>query len=173
MRLRERLADRAEELVRHPRRVRIRQFLFGDPLVGGAVGILSWGLARLVHFPNPPFDLVLMILVIVGVLTLSGLGTRRLEEPVGDLTNRGMTRVYGLPWVPFQLRTRLYWDWEPWRSSFIVTFMHVALDGISSTNVGLPMIVDSSLITGVVMGAVVALVRDLLSRDSWTNPLGP
>ena len=104
MKLRNRLADGAEELIRHRRRIQIRQFLVGDPLIGAFVGVLSWGLAQLVSLLDTPYDIVSTIVVVVVMLAFSGFATGRLDEPVGDLANRGMTRVYGLPWIPFQFR---------------------------------------------------------------------
>ena len=112
-----------------------------------------------------------MIVAVIVVINLTGFGSRRLDEPAGDLANRGMTRVYGLPWIPFQFRQRLSSDWEPWRTSFVVTFLYVALDATSTTAVRLPMLLDSSIVMGVVLGAGVAVVKDLLSRDSWRNLL--
>ena len=172
MRLMNRLADGAEDFLRHRRRVQIRQFIVGDPLIGGLVGILACGLANLISLLAIPYDVVVTILVLVAMLALTGLATKRMDEPVGDLHNRGMTRVYGWPWIPFQLRNRLSWDWEPWRSAFLVAFVYLALDGIVSTDAGLPMLVDSSIITGVVLGAGVALLKELTSRDSWRNLIG-
>ena len=107
MRIRDRLADGAEEFIRHRRRIRVRQFLVGDPLLGGFVGLLGYGLARLVSLLSSPIDLAGVILVVVGMLALFGFSARRPEELVGDSVNRGMTRVYGFPWIPFQFRPKL------------------------------------------------------------------
>lgn len=158
MRLRERLADTTEELIRHPRRMRIRQFLFGDPLIGGTVGVLTWALAQIISYFPSVYDSVAMIVVVVVAINLTGFGNRRLDEPVGDLANRGMARVYGLPWIPFQFRHRLSSDWEPWRTSFLATFLYMAVDATSATAMRLPMLLDSSIVMGVVLGAGVAVI---------------
>lgn len=151
--------------------MRIRQFLFGDPLIGGTVGVLTWALAQIISYFPSVYDSVAMIVVVVVAINLTGFGNRRLDEPVGDLANRGMTRVCGLPWIPFQFRRRLSSDWEPWRTSFLATFLYMAVDATSATAIRLPMLLDSSIVIGVVLGAGVAVVKDLLSRDSWQNLL--
>ena len=171
MKLRERLADGTEELIRHRRRTQARKVLFGDPLIGGIVGVLSWGLAQIVSYFPPTYGLIATIVAVVVVLALTGLGNRRLEEPVGDLANRGMTRVYGMPWIPFQFRQRLSWDWEPWRTAFMVTFLYLALDAILSATLELPMLLDLSIVMGLVLGSGVAIAKDLSSRDTWRNLL--
>ena len=171
MRIRNRLADGAEEIIRHPRRTRIRQFLVGCPLIGGFVGFLAYVAAWLVSLLASPYDLGGVILVVVGMLALFGFSARSPEELVSDSVNRGMARVYAFPWIPFQLRPRFQWDAEPWRSAFIATFMFLALDSIPSTDVDLPMLVGSSLITGLAMGAILAVLKDSSSKQSWRDLL--
>lgn len=172
MKIRDRLADRAEDLIRHRQRNRIVQFLVGDPFIGGIVGFLGFALAWLTSLLPSPYDLSGVIFVVVGMLALFGFGARRPEELVGDSVNRGMTRVYGMPWIPFQFRPRFQWDGEPWRSAFVATYMFVSLDSVSSVNVDLPMLMDSRIITGVLGGAVVALLKDFSSKNSWRELLG-
>ena len=171
MKLRDRLADRAEDTIRHRRRNHVVFLLVGCPLIGGFAGLCGYGLALLISLAPSPYDLVGMIFVVVVMLALFGFGARRPEELVSDSVNRGMTRVYGLPWIPYQFRPRTHWDGEPWRSALIAAFMFLALDSISSTNVDLPLLMGSRLATGVVIGAVVALLKHCSSKETWRNLL--
>ena len=140
-------------------------------MIGGVAGLVGYSLALLVSVAPSPYDLGGIVFVVVVMLALFGFSTRRPEELLSDSVNRGMTRIYGIPWIPYQFRPRYHWDGEPWRSAFIATFMFLALDSIPSTNVDLPMLMGSSLVTGVVMGAVVAILKDCSSKDSWKGLL--
>ncbi len=164
-----RLADGTEEIIRDPRGYSIKMFLIGCPLVGGTYGLVGWLLGWSVSFFPMPFDSLATIALVAAILALTGLVTRQLDEPVGDLANRGLTRVYGAPWIPFHLRQRLTYDWEPWRTAFLVSFLYISMDGIMSPTSFLPMIPGWSIWTGVVLGSGSAILRYLLSRDFRRN----
>jgi hypothetical protein len=172
MMLQSRLADGAEETVRDLQRFQIRQIIVGDPLIGGMFGLFGCGLAWTVSKVSSPYDLGLMVLLVAGMLALFDLGGKRLDEPVGDLANRGLTRVFGFPWVPFQFRRSLHWNWEPWRTPLITSFLVFVLVLGTSVDVEFPMLMGSPWITSIGLGAGLALVKDLSSRDTRKRLMG-
>lgn len=172
MMLSNRLADGSEATLRDLQRSQIRQFTVGDPLIGSMFGLLGFGLAWTVSKADSPYDLWAMVLVVVGMLALFDFVGKRLDEPVGDLANRALTRIFGFPWVPFQFRRSFNWNWEPWSTPFIASFLVFVLAMGPSANVEFPMLMGSGWITSIVMGAVLALVKDLSSKDSRTRLMG-
>ena len=164
-----RLADHVERLVRDRRRGQIIQLLTGDPLIGALVGLGSAGLVFLACLAPTPYEFIISALIIAVALVGFDSLSKKSEEPVGDLVNRGFTRVFAFPWIPHRDRPRVDLAFEPWRTTAIVALFLLTVDRSAATDLAVWMWWSNLpwLAKGAVLGAGTALVKSLFRSATW------
>ena len=161
-----RIVDGAESIIRNPDRAHIRHLLLGCPLNGGAIGLLAYGCTKLFSLAPGSYEQIAAILLIPVALVMFDRGSRRMREPVGDWTNRGLTRVFNFPWIPAHLRPAIDVNWEPWRTTLIVSLLLLTFPDSLSPIVSLPTTLPGQLFASVALGALIAVSRALLSKQT-------
>lgn len=162
-----RLADGTEDRVRNLQRTAIIQTLIGCPLIGAAIGVVTNGIAFLVCMAPTPYEYLVLALLVAIFLQIFDSLSKITEEPAGDLLIRAFTRIFGTRWIPFQERPRMYINGEPWRTPLILCLMLLTVANSSATTSDLPILINGNWVTGVVLGAAIATLRYLLSKETW------
>ena len=167
--IRSRLADSVEAMVRNRRRQQIIYLMTGVPLIGVLVGLVTAGLTFLACLAPTPYEFIIAGSIIAVALVVSDGLVMKLEEPVGDLVNRGFTRVFRFTWIPHPNRPRVHLVFEPWRTTVVLSLFWLTIDRSTSTDLELWMWWSSLswLAKGAALGVGVALVKSLFQLTTW------
>ena len=171
MRLRERLADGAEHIVRRPRVAQVRQLLVGYPLIGAVLGVAANGVAHLVCRTPTPVEFVIATFLVVVAPQVFDKIVKTFEEPIGDLVNRALTRVFNFPWIPFESRPRLVSDLEPHQTTVMACILLLTVANSEATSISLFIWGSSTWIPSLICGAAIMVLRGLAMKQTWDQLL--
>lgn len=169
--IRSALADTAERTTRHRQRMTVRQVLIGNPLMGAMYGLASNASAWAICFTPTPVEFVTAAGLTAMTPIACDLLSNRVAPDVGDASNRGLTRVFGIRWLPSHQRPSIHWDGEPWRTTVIVMLVLSTVANSESTGGIVPLIAGSTWLTSFAAGAIVASVRGLATKQTWEGLL--
>ena len=165
--IRNAIVDSTETTLRDLRRSEIGQLLVGQPLLGATIGILANALGLLITRLPTPYEFLAAIALVATSLWLFQSLTNRLEEPVGDVVNRALTRIVGLPWIPFRFRPKLLQTSEPWQTTLVVSILLWTVAHSSSTTIDFPRLIDQAWLPSALTGGTIAVIRALMSKKTW------
>ena len=166
MRINERIVDQTETFIRDPRGPYLKHLLLGCPITGIVIGIMAYGVTELLSLVLGFYAQLGAILLVPMALILCDRGTRRIREPVGDWTNRGLTRVFNFPWIPNHLRPVIDVSWEPWRTAGIVSLLLLSFPESLSPIITLPTTISGQILASAALGALITFVRGLMSKET-------
>ena len=164
--IRSALADTAERDLRNRQRMTILQVMIGNPLMGAVWGLASNAAAWVICFAPTPFEFVIAAGLIAATLAAFDRQSRKMETDVGDASNRGLTRVLGIRWIPSHERPQISWDGEPWRTTIIVMLVLATVANSDATGSTTPLLASNTCLTSLAAGAAVASARGLVSKQT-------
>lgn len=169
--VRDALADTAERSTRHRQRMTILQVLIGNPLMGAMYGLASNAVAWVICLTPTPVEFITAAILAAMTPMVFDHQSSRIAPDVGDASNRGLTRVFGLPWIPSHRRPSIHWDGEPWRTTVIVMLVLATVANSGPTAGIVPVIAGSTWLTSIAAGAIVASVRGIATKQTWEGLL--
>ena len=165
------LADSAEKIARHRRRMAIIQVLFGYPFMGALYGTMANLVAWVACLAPTPWEFIIAAALAALVPIAYDRHIQDMEPAIGDATNRGLTRTFGIPWIASHRRPPTTWNGEPWRTSIIVTIIIATAANSASTSDILVLLAGNTWITAAVVGSLVATIRGAVMRQTWDGLL--
>ena len=166
MKINDRIVDGAESFIRNPRQAQLKHLLLGCPLIGGIIGLIAYTGTTLFSLIPGTYEQLGTILLIPVALALFDRSGSRMREPVGDWTNRGLTRVFNFPWIPARFRPAIDINWEPWRTTLVVSVLLLTFPDSLSPIIHLPTTILWQMFTSAALGALISFVRALLSKQT-------
>ena len=165
------LSDAAERTIRRRRMQTVLHLLVGAPLLGGAYGLIANLITLLIGMLPGPFSWAIWAAAAMVAIALGDLIGKMINEPAGDATNHGLTRVFAFRWVPAQERRLPHWSWEPWRTAFVAAFLIMMVANNAPNAFAWELFSGNPWVSSAIIGTLAALAKSLSTGNTWIGLL--